>query len=36
LNWTEHYRPIWESRFDRMNDYLARLERQQEAGKQDD
>jgi DNA-binding transcriptional ArsR family regulator len=36
LNWTEQYRPIWESRFDRMNDYLTQLGRQQEAGKQDD
>ena len=36
LNWTERYRPIWESRFDRMNDYLIQLGRQQEAGKQDD
>src|SRR5258708_24652888 len=26
----------WESRFDRMNDYLTQLGRQQEAGKQDD
>jgi DNA-binding transcriptional ArsR family regulator len=34
LNWTEHYRPIWESRFDRMNDYLTQLGRQEEAGKQ--
>jgi len=36
LNWTERYRPIWESRFDRMSDYLMQLGRQQEAGKQDD
>ena len=36
LSWTERYRPIWESRFDRMNDYLTQLERQQEAGKHDD
>jgi DNA-binding transcriptional ArsR family regulator len=36
LNWTEQYRPIWESRFDRMNDYLTQLGRQQEAGTQDD
>jgi DNA-binding transcriptional ArsR family regulator len=36
LNWTEQYRPIWESRFDRMNDYLTQLGRQQEAGRQDD
>ena len=36
LTWTERYRPIWESRFDRLNDYLIQLGRQQEAGKQDD
>jgi DNA-binding transcriptional ArsR family regulator len=36
LSWTERYRPIWESRFDRMNDYLIQLGRQQEAVKQDD
>lgn len=36
LNWTEQYRPIWESRFDRMNDYLTQLGRQQEAGNRDD
>ena len=36
LNWTEQYRPIWEARFDRMNDYLTQLGQQQEAGTQDD
>jgi DNA-binding transcriptional ArsR family regulator len=36
LNWTEQYRPIWESRFDRMNEYLTQLGWQQEAGKHDD
>ncbi len=25
--WAEQYRPVWEGRFDRMNDYLMRLER---------
>jgi DNA-binding transcriptional ArsR family regulator len=35
LNWTEQYRPIWESRFDRMNDYLSQLGRRQEARKED-
>lgn len=24
-SWAEHYRPIWEARFVRMDDYLARL-----------
>ena len=25
-DWTEQYRPIWESRFDRLDDYLTRLQ----------
>lgn len=25
LNWTEQYRPIWEERFDRMDDYINQL-----------
>src|SRR3954453_17549488 len=25
--WAERYRPVWESRFDRMDQYLAELER---------
>src|ERR1700704_4397981 len=24
--WAEQYRPIWEARFDRMDDYLTRLQ----------
>src|SRR5437667_1775910 len=24
--WAEQYRPVWEARFDRMDDYLARLQ----------
>jgi len=24
-NWTEQYRPIWEARFDRMEDYINQL-----------
>jgi DNA-binding transcriptional ArsR family regulator len=36
LSWTERYRPIWESRFNRMNDYLIQIGRRQEAGAQDD
>lgn len=24
--WAEQYRPIWEARFDRMDDYLAQLQ----------
>jgi DNA-binding transcriptional ArsR family regulator len=26
--WAEQYRPVWEARFDRMDDYLERLRRQ--------
>lgn len=25
--WAEQYRPIWESRFDQLDDYLTRLQR---------
>lgn len=24
-NWTEQYRPVWEARFDRMDEYLKQL-----------
>ena len=24
-DWTEQYRPVWEARFDRMDDYIRRL-----------
>jgi DNA-binding transcriptional ArsR family regulator len=24
--WTEHYRPIWEARFDRLGDYLTNVQ----------
>jgi hypothetical protein len=30
--WAEQYRPVWEARFDRMDDYLARLQPQRKAG----
>ena len=33
--WVEQYRPVWESRFDRMDDYLRQLRRQGKAGKHD-
>jgi DNA-binding transcriptional ArsR family regulator len=33
--WAEQYRQAWEARFDRMDDYLARL-RPQKAGEDDD
>jgi DNA-binding transcriptional ArsR family regulator len=25
-SWAEQYRPVWEARFDRMDDYLAQLQ----------
>jgi len=25
-DWTEQYRPVWEARFDRLDDYLAQLQ----------
>jgi DNA-binding transcriptional ArsR family regulator len=27
-DWTEQYRPVWEARFDRMDDYLTQLQNQ--------
>ena len=30
--WAEQYRPIWEARFDRMDDYLSQLQPQRKAG----
>ena len=29
--WAEQYRPVWEARFDRMDDYLRQLRRQRGA-----
>ena len=34
--WTEQYRPVWEARFDRMNDYLTDLRSQRETDEHDD
>jgi DNA-binding transcriptional ArsR family regulator len=34
--WAEQYRPVWEARFDRMDDYLARLRPQRRTDAQDD
>ena len=28
--WTEQYRPIWEARFDRMDDYINQLNNQEQ------
>jgi DNA-binding transcriptional ArsR family regulator len=34
--WAEQYRPVWEARFDRMDDYLAQLRPQRKTGVHDD
>ena len=34
--WAEQYRPVWEARFDRMEDYLTQLRPQRESGASDD
>src|SRR2546430_1925660 len=34
--WAEQYRPVWEARFDRMDDYLTQLRPQRKAGAHDD
>jgi DNA-binding transcriptional ArsR family regulator len=34
--WAEQYRPFWEARFDRMDDYLTRLRSQRRTGGHDD
>jgi DNA-binding transcriptional ArsR family regulator len=31
--WAEQYRPIWEARFNRMDDYLRQLQPQRESSK---
>jgi DNA-binding transcriptional ArsR family regulator len=34
--WAEQYRPVWEARFDRMTDYLARLQPRRKGDPGDD
>ncbi len=34
--WADQYRPVWEARFDRMDDHLTRLRPQRRAGEHDD
>ena len=34
--WAEQYRPVWEARFDRMDEYLRQLRPQQGTGDNDD
>ena len=31
--WAEQYRPVWEARFERMNDYLTELQAQRKVGR---
>src|SRR5437879_13552998 len=33
--WAERYRPVWEARFDQMDNYLAQLEWQQRTNEHD-
>jgi len=34
--WAEQYRPAWEARFDRMDDYLAQLQTRRRRGETDE
>ncbi len=34
--WAEQYRPVWEARFDRMQDYLAQLQPRRRGDEVDD
>lgn len=34
--WAEHYRPVWEGRFDQMDKYLAEIQSRQTMEEQDD
>jgi DNA-binding transcriptional ArsR family regulator len=34
--WAEQYRPVWEARFDRMDEYIRELRRPRQAGEHDD
>jgi DNA-binding transcriptional ArsR family regulator len=34
--WAEQYRPVWESRFDRMDEYLNQLRQRGRTGEHDD
>ena len=33
--WAEQYRPVWEARFDRMDQYIAQLRPRRKAGERD-
>jgi DNA-binding transcriptional ArsR family regulator len=32
-SWAEQYRPVWEARFDRMNEYVTKIRPRRKAGK---
>ena len=34
--WAEQYRPVWEARFDRMDDYIQQLQQVRKTGEHDD
>jgi DNA-binding transcriptional ArsR family regulator len=34
-SWAEQYRPVWEARFDRMDEYIAQLRPRRKAGEHD-
>ena len=34
-SWAEQYRPVWEARFDQMNDYVTQLRSRGQAGDDD-
>jgi DNA-binding transcriptional ArsR family regulator len=34
--WAEQYRPVWEARFDRLDDYLKQFRSQRKTGEHDD
>ena len=34
--WAEHYRPIWEARFDQMDDYVTHIQSRQTTTERDD
>jgi DNA-binding transcriptional ArsR family regulator len=35
-SWAEQYRPVWEARFDRMDDYIKQFQPQRAKGENDD
>jgi DNA-binding transcriptional ArsR family regulator len=35
-SWAEQYRPVWEARFERMNDYVTHLRSRRKTGRHDD